>query len=244
MKRLLFIFLGLSINIQFSQAQDNRGSGNCLDFDGIDDRVDCGNNAILSITDAVTIEAWFKGNSTSSYNGIVAKSTIINEHNYLMQMCPTSAGAVSGTIMLHYNLDDRTGFSYFTPQRYDDNVYHHAAGIIDVANGICRIYIDGELVVDVTTATGALATSTNPLYIGARLDYGSPQTFDGNIDEVRVWNVARSQQDIRENMCKTLKGNEAGLVGYWKMNEGVDNTCTGGEDICDLSGNGNHGSFQ
>ena len=36
---------------------------------------------------------------------------------------------------------------------------------------------------------------------------------------------------------------EPGLVGYWKLDEGEDNTCSGGEDACDSSGNGNHGTI-
>ncbi len=43
-------------------------------------------------------------------------------------------------------------------------------------------------------------------------------------------------------MCRQLTGTETGLVGYWPMNEGEDNTCAGGEDVCDQSGNGNHGT--
>jgi hypothetical protein len=33
------------------------------------------------------------------------------------------------------------------------------------------------------------------------------------------------------------------LVGYWKFDEGAENTCSGGQDVCDLSGHGNHGTI-
>jgi hypothetical protein len=46
------------------------------------------------------------------------------------------------------------------------------------------------------------------------------QYFNGVIDEIRVWNLARSSQDINTNMKNTLSGNELGLVYYWRFDEG------------------------
>ncbi len=40
------------------------------------------------------------------------------------------------------------------------------------------------------------------------------------IDEVRVWNVARSESQIAATMSKRLTGSEAGLVGYWRFDDG------------------------
>jgi hypothetical protein len=60
-----------------------------------------------------------------------------------------------------------------------------------------------------------LMTGMSPLYIGT---YGSDY-FNGKIDEFRVWNISRSETDIKGTMNHTLVGNEAGLVGYWKFDE-------------------------
>ena len=46
----------------------------------------------------------------------------------------------------------------------------------------------------------------------------------GNIAEMRIWNIARSQQDISDNNRKRLSGSEPGLVSYYKFNEGGGNT--------------------
>ncbi len=43
--------------------------------------------------------------------------------------------------------------------------------------------------------------------------------FDGQIDEVRLWDISRAKTDIREYMCKKLTGSEDGLIGYWKFDE-------------------------
>ena len=46
--------------------------------------------------------------------------------------------------------------------------------------------------------------------------------FDGDIDEVRIWNVARTSTEIQSNMNNELLGSETGLIGYFNFNHGVD----------------------
>jgi hypothetical protein len=59
--------------------------------------------------------------------------------------------------------------------------------------------------------------------------------FEGAIDEVRIWNVGRTQDQIRADMHRRLEGNEAGLVGYWNLDEGQ------GQVVYDSSPKGNNG---
>src|SRR5205807_1519547 len=53
---------------------------------------------------------------------------------------------------------------------------------------------------------------------------GSFGYWPGQLDEVQVWNSARSQQDIQSTMNATLTGSEAGLQGYWQFDEGTGTT--------------------
>jgi hypothetical protein len=57
------------------------------------------------------------------------------------------------------------------------------------------------------------------------------------IDEVRLWNVARTGEQIKENMSKQLTGNEGWLVGYWRFDEGA------GTSAADATGHGYTGSL-
>ena len=76
------------------------------------------------------------------------------------------------------------------------------------------------------------------IYIGkAPLVYDENESFNGIIDEVRIWNVARTQQEIQQYMHQQLTGTEPGLVGYWQFNEGTGNTAY------DKTVNANHGSL-
>ena len=53
--------------------------------------------------------------------------------------------------------------------------------------------------------------------------------FNGIIDEMRLWNRALSETEIRQTMCVTLSGGEPGLIGYWNFNE------ADGSQVFDLS---------
>ena len=61
----------------------------------------------------------------------------------------------------------------------------------------------------------------------------SENYFSGGIDEVRIWNTARSASQIQTNFARTLTGSESGLVGYYRMDEGS------GTNVTDLTGHGN-----
>lgn len=89
-----------------------------------------------------------------------------------------------------------------------------------------------------TIETGfALDYGSNPLYFGRTGDSGWEGYFNGKLDEVRIWNVARTQTQIQENMCKKLAGNESGLVAYYQMTDGSGTTLT------DNSSNSNNGTL-
>jgi arylsulfatase A-like enzyme len=66
-----------------------------------------------------------------------------------------------------------------------------------------------------------------PLRIGAGKTEGNPDYFfAGQIAEVQVWNRVRSQEEIKKSMNYRLVGDEAGLVGYWPLNEGSGTIAT------------------
>ncbi len=88
-----------------------------------------------------------------------------------------------------------------------------------------KVYIDG-----VERATKAISDSSinyhpeNDLLIGMYRDNNETYLFKGNLPEIRIWKVARTQPEIQQNRHHRLTGNESGLVGYWLLNEGSSNT--------------------
>jgi Concanavalin A-like lectin/glucanases superfamily len=81
-----------------------------------------------------------------------------------------------------------------------------------------RAYVNGVLKaskVSTSSSQTTLMTGMSDLVIGGY----PPAYFNGQIDEFRIWNVARSASEIASTMNHTLVGNEAGLTGYWKFDE-------------------------
>jgi hypothetical protein len=90
------------------------------------------------------------------------------------------------------------------------------------------LYIDGALVADNTAITGGEIYTGYWKIGGGNLLYWSncPSSyhFNGMIDEVRIWNLARSQSDIQMNMNREISSEEEGLLNYWRFNEGSGTT--------------------
>ncbi len=116
--------------------------------------------------------------------------------------------------------------------------WHHVAASFD-DNNFNRVYIDGILVSTGTTFSGTACNGARPVRIGSRED---GQFLNAQIDEVRIWNRALTQAEIRNNMCQKLAGTEANLTAYYRFDEGADNVCGATQDLCDLTSNNFHGT--
>jgi parallel beta-helix repeat protein len=105
------------------------------------------------------------------------------------------------------------------------NKWTHVAGTYD--GDKLKIYVNGKFDGEISHTNGVF-TSDVDVMIGG---YGptTPVTmpwnrhFNGSIDEVRIWNVVRTQAEIQETMNTTLEGNETGLVGYFSFDDGTAN---------------------
>jgi hypothetical protein len=80
-----------------------------------------------------------------------------------------------------------------------------------------RHYINGELAASFPE-TGPLTTSGDPMQIGSDVQWAHTPT--GSIDEVRLWNVARSISDIRNFINVRITAPQTGLVGLWSFDSG------------------------
>lgn len=61
--------------------------------------------------------------------------------------------------------------------------------------------------------------NSNPCNLGRYATVHRADAFIGQMDESRLWSVARTETEVRQNMCKKLTGAEIGLIGYWKVDE-------------------------
>jgi hypothetical protein len=96
------------------------------------------------------------------------------------------------------------------------NEWHHVALTIDPSK--MTLYLDGILVEELVHNRGPGVKNHSYVAIGRHLYYDNP--FRGLMDEIRIWGVALTEQEIRNSMYAQLSGNENGLVAYWNFNQG------------------------
>jgi hypothetical protein len=89
------------------------------------------------------------------------------------------------------------------------------------------LYVDGVLDTSANNTTTVNTTSGNTLIIGKRVD--NVNYFEGEIDEVRVWNHARTASQIADLFDKELCPNHSGLVAYFRLNQGTANANNSGK---------------
>jgi hypothetical protein len=111
-----------------------------------------------------------------------------------------------------------TGATYLSDYSVLANRWVHLAGTYDGTT--MKLYVDGDLMNSSTAQSGNIAYADSWYRLGSYKDDDEEFRIQGAMDEVRVWNVARSQADIQADMYRRLTGAEAGLVSYWPMDEG------------------------
>jgi len=186
-----------------------------------------GDVAGFDIANAITIEAWVYPTGASCTGNIIAKAT-----SYAIY-------CVSGS--LAYAMGGASGLSgVSTGITIPVDRWSHIALTRAANTAAANIYIDGVLQYSGTAdgaGTAALTNSANLFNVGAR-DGGSTY-FAGQIDEVKLWNVARIASEVQSDL-KTYGGALAsGLVAYYDFNDlygtNLVNRSTGGSATLNLS---------
>ena len=206
-----------------------------LNFDGTNDYVTMGQAPGLNAA-MFTIETWFKrtgtgiGNTTGT-GGIASLVPLVTKGAPEADGSNVDANYVlgintAGNVLAADFEDSATGLNHpvsgTTP--IVNNTWYHAAATYDGTTW--RLYLNGNseatLVVGAFTprsdsiqhaGLGAMLTST-----GSRLG-----AFGGVLDEIRIWNVPRTQAEIVAGMNQEITSG-TGLVGRWGLNENTGTT--------------------
>lgn len=154
----------------------------------------------------ITVEALFMRTTPYSHilyaGDLVSKHSIFSDVNYLLR--PGTAEITT------------TNGYYLTPEscEIELNRIYHVAMVYDGSS--LRFYRDGYLISQVA-ATGDLIQNDWDTRIGFYELGFYPENMIGYVNEVRIWNVARTQQQIRDNMTGSLgsPGTQPGLLAYY-----------------------------
>jgi hypothetical protein len=202
--------------------------GTHLNFDGNNDQVILPNSTDFNFTNQMTVELWMNSNLTpQQWDALVAKG----DDSWRVTL--TATGKI--------NFAGNGAFGNLTSvATVNDGEWHHIAATYNGSDAI--IYIDGVLDKSIA-GTGTIAVSTYQVALGANLQI-TGRTYYGNMDEVRIWNVARTASQIAQSKNCELQGSETGLVAYYKFNQGSAGVNNAGiTTLTDATGNGHNGSL-
>lgn len=184
------------------------GSTRVLDFDGTDDFIQMPNVFTqLSGNQPRTIEMWAKVRSFGGEGGLFTFGNTDGQQDFSLRV----NGSTDNWLMQHWGGDD--GFS--TAPGLLGNWAHYA--VTYDGTQVC-VYINGTLIQCRNRALNTVLT--NNFLARWRNGY-----LNGQMDEVRIWNYARSVSEIANNRCLPLaRCSTAGLVAYYDFEEGTGST--------------------
>ena len=219
MKIAAWIFIIPLIFVSFdTEAQDN-----ALNFDGTNDYINVGNDASIDNVTSGTIEAWIRTTDASAaFNAI-----FVNIPAYGLWVH-------SGNLITYDGGIETSGFFVA------DGDWHHVA-LTFTHGGAGQLYVDGA-------AAGASFTFDDVGVSTANLTIGenavAMQYFQGDIDEIRIWNLERSLEEIEADMFNSISSAE-GLVASYDFNSGTaEGTNIGVTTLTDITANSNDGTLQ
>jgi hypothetical protein len=196
-------------NVLIEGFTSNSGNAsNLIDFDGVDDYIDFGNNH--NYIDDLTIEAWILQENTTTKGTIVSKNNTKsgNEDGYSLEINNNYVR------FIWYKTSGNNVADITSPYPITNNKWYHIAVTVD--NNSVQLYIDGVEVEDDNTTSNP-TTNTNNFIIGATYDSDTPTVpknyFNGYIDEVRIWDVSLSPTQIHEMMNQEIEQNESSVRG-------------------------------
>lgn len=206
---LLILLLGLPFHLL---AQTN-----ALSFDGINDYVSINGSTgyNLAPSNHFTIEAWIKTGATGDM-AIFSKTDPAQQHRgFEFYMS-------NGRLMFRW-VESATVFTrYQTNGTFNDNNWHHVAISVFPPSGSSgiRFIVDGVQV----SSGGVVNNVTNTANgntILAGIQHGGAMPFNGLIDELRFWSIARSVEQVAQSRGCLLSGNVSGLTLYYRFNQGT-----------------------
>ena len=174
---------------------------------------------------AFTLEAWFYARDVGGNKTIIGTESIGDGSN--IDEPPMIILHKTNSIRYGFGTGSEEIISKVNNVRSPDT-WHHVAYTFDGTDS--KLYVDGIMVDSSRVAQGKTPVQKPLDVIGKKMR--------GKIDEVRVWSLARTQQEIESSMDDFLNGDETGLVAYYPMD-------TNNEwKLIDRTSNNNHATIK
>jgi len=178
------------------------------------------------IQDDFTIEAWIETPSSPKGQAFQDGSAIVFADVETVQVDDFASATLNDKFVMSIGGPDTAATS---TSDVVTNHWVHVAATRTRATGIVLVFVNGVVEGSAVGNNHSLGESTT-ITIGGRAERNF---FVGLMAEVRLWRTVRTQSEIVANMHHRLKGNETGLVGYYRLDE------TSGSPAHDSSPSGN-----
>lgn len=200
-------------------------TGYALKFDGVSDAVRFSSNLNMigaGWQTAKTVSLWVKPTGLPFCTGLEPGSC-----DAIFGDKPRSWGIARGVVggldrIWVWNFDgtiDKIGIEY-TPGEWVQVALVHGGGML-------RAYKNGLPVGAIPSGTTPSIAGQAVLHLGGVISNASSNwTFGGEIDELQLWNIARTDSEISQGGAGPLTGSESGLAAYYKMSDGAGNALT------------------
>ncbi len=201
------VLFSLLCNVQFSHAQDCQR--NMLFIPDSASYAVIPNTTLIDLSKGCTIEWWMKATTFKGNAGIVEQSRNADTGAFSIRYGATSGLAV--TLKLNTGIVTLTTASLPGIQ-----TWNHFAVTFTPSDSI-RIYFNGNVVLAQKTTATSLTQASDSIFIGHSML--TRQTFLGNIDELRLWSVVRTQSEIQTSRTTPFRGNEQNFSAYYRFDD-------------------------
>jgi hypothetical protein len=204
-------------------GSDAAPGNHALHFDGAMDYATCGTAGVVAGNQPQTISMWMR------YASNAGRQTIISLRRSFQT--GVQVGIRDGDLAVWNVYGDDVLVETALPSAGN---WHHVAYVLDVGDGgggtnQASLYVDGNL--GATSAASPNYLTPLSCWIGS-VD-GQSELYAGDLDELRIWSVARSSDGVASDMAGTVPSNTPGLVAYFDCNAIV------GSRVPDATGYGN-----
>jgi hypothetical protein len=227
---------GSTVNDATSNNNDLKVTSEAATLNGTNQGFTVSDDASLNFgtTASFTLESWFNTSASGDYQRILLKNadSLDGGQQYSIDV------DANGYAELRFNNNSSGSTFLKTDIKVNDGTWHHMAAVFDNANDLISIYVDGQLNNTLST-TDIPKQDTGDLGIGYAVNQGGNtpgQYFNGQLDDIRIWNTARTADQIADNFQTTLTGNQSGaLVAHYTFDAQNGNDSAGSNNGSDLN---------
>lgn len=205
-------------NLEMRGGEWANPEGRAAAFNGKDQylKLSSGSSCVVDSSMDYTIETWFKADEAQQTATIISNGRGDGEEMG-GSLNLFALNLEEGRLVFHNN-----GVRVACDGSFADNDWHHVAVAVNRTSGRGQIYVDGKLNTYFEAADlGGIAAAY--IHLGARVwtpadnlqQEKADNFFKGEIDEVRVWNLYKSETLVENGNSNRLDGTEKGLLAYY-----------------------------